>query len=94
MTDQQTIELIDSLTGDDFCVELDTKLAFRPEQMTDTEKSAAEKLALIYRIAHSMNQANACYRAHETWRKEAEALHAAMESEKPAPAKSKGGESQ
>lgn len=81
MTDQQALELLDHLTGDDFCVELDTKLGLHPEMLTETEKAAAEKLGLLYRIAHSMNQSTLCHAWHDIWRKETEELHALVTHE-------------
>ena len=70
VTDQQALHLINRITGDEFCEDLDLTDFSTP--LTGDLKIAHEKLSLIYRIAHSMDQSGTCYRNHESWREEAE----------------------
>ncbi len=71
-TDARVIAAIDRLAGDEFCADLEFRLAFHPEKLTSTEKEAAEKLGRIYILAHAFNRSNSCYSVHESWRKELE----------------------
>ncbi len=66
--DQKVIHAINLITGDDFCEVLDCEAAFRPEKLTATEKTAHEKLSLIYRLAHSHDKSCVCYERHKDWR--------------------------
>lgn len=68
------LAVIERIVGDDFCEDLDCRVAFQPETLTDTEKTAMAKLGLIYRIAHSNVTHHSCYRVHDDWRKAAEKL--------------------
>ncbi len=76
LTDQPILELIERIVGDDFCEDLDCRVAFQGETLTSTEKMAASKLALIYRITHSHIPTHSCHNEHDDWRKEAAALMA------------------
>lgn len=79
LTDQQAIHLIDRITGDDWCYDLDSRTI--REELTGDLKIAHEKLSLIYRIAHSMNRSATCHHAHQAWRKEASELFSASPDE-------------
>jgi hypothetical protein len=65
-TDQQALALIDHITGDDFCADLEMRDFSTP--LTGDLKTAFEKLARIYVIAHSMDKSHSCFQAHENWR--------------------------
>ncbi len=79
ITDQLALELIDQITGDDFCEDLDCRLHLPSEDgprswQIDPKSElgiAAEKLLQIYTIAHSMVKSNICYGAHDKWRLDA-----------------------
>src|SRR3990167_9165465 len=76
--DNAIIREISLLTGDDFCEDLDIRVAFDKKQsFTATELACHEKLSRIYRIAHSHDRAASCYHVHENWRKEVRAAIAA-----------------
>ena len=68
-TDQDVIRRIARITGDAFCEDLDMRMAFAPDEVSPELKSANEKLALIYRLAHSHDTSARCYRVHDDWRK-------------------------
>ncbi len=71
-TDQEVLALIDEITGDDFCFDLDCLAAFNPERLSQKEKGCHEKLSLIYKLAHSFNRSTICHHVHDDWRKLAE----------------------
>lgn len=65
-TDQQALALIDRITGDDFCADLEMRNFSTP--LTGDLKTAYEKLSRIYTIAHSMDKSHSCFKAHDNWR--------------------------
>ena len=69
ISDQDVIRRISRITGDAFCEDLDMRVALRPDEVSPELKSANEKLALIYRLAHSHDTSARCYRVHDDWRK-------------------------
>jgi hypothetical protein len=79
LTDQQTIEIIDLLTGDDFCMDLEMRNADAP--LTGDLKIAFDKLSRIYRIAHAQVQSHSCFEVHDDWRREAAQTFAALRNE-------------
>ena len=68
-TDQDVIHRIARIAGDAFCEDLDLRVAFAPDEVSPELKMANEKLALIYRLAHSHDTSARCYRVHDDWRK-------------------------
>ena len=80
MNDQQALDLISRICGDNFCEELDMRNAHR--KLSGDLAIAHEKLGKVYRIAHALVTSHCCYPVHEVWRKEAERLLVEMESEK------------
>ena len=81
MTDQQALETIERICGDDFCEDLSMKNLTNDLTSDSDLKTAADKLSAIYRIAHSLVQSHTCFRVHDDWREEAERMHAAMDME-------------
>lgn len=78
MTDQQVLETIERIAGDDFCEEISMR-GLRPDDpRSDDLKTAANKLSAIYRIAHSAVRSHTCFQVHESWRQEAEHTHDAL----------------
>lgn len=71
MTTEQALQLIELIVGDDFCEELDIRAVFHPEALSPENKTAHEKLSLIYRIAHS-HTPHSCSEVHDDWRDDAE----------------------
>lgn len=79
LSDQQVIELISNITGDEFCEDLNMTLTFMEEhdikfshnQLMNLLKEAHGKLSDIYVIAHSHNRQSSCYKVHDSWRKRA-----------------------
>ena len=80
MTDQQALELISRICGDNFCEDLDIRNAHR--KLHGELAVAHEKLGKVYRIAHALVTSHCCYSVHDDWRKEAERMVVEMESEK------------
>lgn len=77
------LQAIERIVGDDFCEDINCLLAFHPERVSDREKVSIEKLAAIYRIAHSNDPSHSCHHVHRGWRGETEAmLNAASEEER------------
>lgn len=72
MTDQEALELVESIVADYFCADLDMRAM--DETFTHDLDIAYCKLSLIYRITHSLVQSHTCFHAHRDWRAEAEAL--------------------
>ena len=68
------LDLIDSLLSDDLCMELEMELYRDDGKLSPLEKSCAEKIGLLYRVAHGFNKSNSCYRVHEAWREEGRQL--------------------
>lgn len=66
----KALQAIEKITGDDFCEELDMLIAFHPEELTSREKTMADKLSKIYRLAHSHDTEASCYDIHAAWRLE------------------------
>ena len=81
MTDQQALELISRICGDNFCEELDMRNSLHRKLRGDLAV-AHEKLGKVYRIAHALVTSHCCYPVHDDWRKEAEKMVVEMESEK------------
>jgi len=79
MTDQQALETIDLLCGDDFCEDMSMRM--RDLEPDSDLKTAVDKLSRIYRIAHSLVQSHSCFHVHDDWRHEAEQAHAALHQE-------------
>jgi hypothetical protein len=92
MTDQQALELIEKLSGDDFCEDMNCRLNM-PERGPETGcetgqarcwdpaadpnlREAVDKLVAIYKIAHAFVASNSCYGSHDDWRAEAELRYA------------------
>ena len=78
MEDQQALELISQICGDDFCEELDMRNAHR--KLRGDLATAHEKLGKVYRIAHALVTSKVCYHVHDDWRKESERMVEAMEA--------------
>lgn len=68
------LKLLDRLTGDSFVESATTRYYLHPEQFSNLEKRLIVRLSLLYRVVHSANEANGCYKVHKNWRKEAEEL--------------------
>lgn len=68
------LDLIDSLLSDDLCMELEMEIYRDDGKLSPLEKSCAEKIGLLYRVAHGFNKSNRCYRVHEAWREEGRQL--------------------
>lgn len=66
----KVLSYLDSITGDDFCADLDIRAAFKPEELSKFEKSAHLKLSIVYRAAHGFDKTNTCYRVHDDWRRQ------------------------
>ena len=66
-TDQDALDLINRICGDDFCEDVDMRYATMAPTDPDL-KIALEKLSAVYRIAHSMVRSKVCYHVHEDWR--------------------------
>jgi len=58
----KALDAIDAITSDDFCGDLEMST------LDGQLKTAAEKLSLCYRIAHSESPNHTCHHVHETWR--------------------------
>ena len=71
-TDQQALSLIELITGDDFCEDLDMRAFSKggESQLTGDLRIAHEKLSRIYMIAHSMVRDSVCHHVHDNWRAE------------------------
>ena len=63
-SDQDALRQISRIAGDDFCEDI----AMRADELTGDLKTAAEKLLLIYTIAHSMDRSATCHHVHGDWR--------------------------
>ena len=91
MNDQQALELISRICGDDFCEELDMRvrsphLSERAQRKMRGDLAAAnEKLGKVYRIAHALVRSRDCYNVHDDWRKDAEKMVDVMEAERGQP---------
>lgn len=91
MNDQQALELISRICGDDFCEELDMRvrsphLSERAQRKMRGDLAAAnEKLGKVYRIAHALVRSRDCYHVHDDWRKDAEKMVDVMEAERGQP---------
>lgn len=75
LSDKQIISLVESITADDFCEDLNCRIAFE-EAMSYSKtremlEEADNKLSLIYRIVHSHNEKHKCFDKHNAWRDEA-----------------------
>jgi len=69
MTDQQALEVIERICGDDFCEEMEMR------GLPDSElKTAVDKLTMIYKISHSLVRSKVCHHVHDDWRQEAERM--------------------
>jgi len=75
---RKLLVLIERSVGDDFCEDLECRVAFHAEKMTETEKTAHGKLSWIYRIVHSHIDSHSCYHVHDDWRKETAEVLAAI----------------
>jgi len=78
--DQRVLSMIDRITGDDFCEELDLHSQLG-DGLTGELKTAHEKLSAIYRAAHSAVAPNTCHHVHDDWRKEADRLIGVVDAE-------------
>ncbi len=78
MDDQELLLIIERIAGDDFFADLEFRMAAKPSKESDDMHIVAEKVSLIYRLAHSAVKKHSCYHVHEDWRKlaEREATHA------------------
>ncbi len=77
MTDQQALEVIERICGDDFCEDMSMQDLDRQPDL----KTAIGKLSRIYRISHALGQSHSCFLSHQDWRDEAESAYAAIKSE-------------
>jgi len=79
LTYEQILELLDSITGDDFCEELDCVVAFdikrSPAKTFEMLMEARKKLGDIYLVVHGHNKAHSCHSSHTEWRRLAVALY-------------------
>ncbi len=74
MTDQQALEVIERICGDDFCEDMSMQDLDRQPDL----KTAIGKLSRIYRISHALGQSHSCFLSHQDWRDEAEKTYAAI----------------
>lgn len=70
ITDQQALDAIQRICGDDFCEDLDLRTIDGP--LLGDLGIAHEKLSAVYRIAHSLVKSNICHGVHGGWRDDAE----------------------
>jgi hypothetical protein len=86
LTNEQVIELIDYLSGDEFCEELAlttfSDYSPSPERMKKLLDAASDKLSTIYQIAHSHNTQPSCYSVHNSWREGSRRRYVAMQNER------------
>lgn len=68
LSDQEVLDLIQHIAGDDFCEDLDMRAGSITDPML---KTAHEKLSAIYRYSHAFVKANRCHGVHNDWREEA-----------------------
>lgn len=79
LLDCEVVELIESISGDEFCETLACDIFFMEDHerkltrqyLMDMLKTASNKLSDIYTIAHSHNRQSSCYTVHDSWRKRA-----------------------
>lgn len=66
--DQEALEAIERICGDDWCAEQDMLQLDRED---GDLKTAIDKLGEIYILAHSHILSNVCYHVHDDWRAKA-----------------------
>jgi hypothetical protein len=71
---ERLIDIIDHLTGDDFCEELDCEVNLPGKTPTEFQKQVQAKLSQVFRLAHAFNPRNSCYSVHQVWRDELKKL--------------------
>lgn len=69
----ESLEAIEHIVASDECADIEYKLAMDRFD-SPTEKSMAEMLGQIYKIAHSSNPKHTCYDVHQNWRDEIKSL--------------------
>lgn len=67
MNQAKILQAIEDICADDFCEDLEMRQ--HAGEISESATTAAEKLAAIYRIAHSHNTSHSCYPVHDDWRK-------------------------
>lgn len=80
ITDQQALEVIERICGDDFCEDMDIQAALLvpPPEWSPELRIAMEKLWTIWRIAHSIVKSHSCFGVHQDWREEAGTMYRAI----------------
>ena len=79
-TNQKLIDVLDWLLTDDFLEDLDMRKA--DGSLKGDLKKAADKLSLLFRLTHGMNENHSCYYVHKDWRKEFQKVYKQMVKEK------------
>jgi hypothetical protein len=62
------LDAIDLVVSDDFCEDLDMRVAFDPENLSPDLLAANAKISQVYKIAHSESPNHCCYQVHDDWR--------------------------
>lgn len=75
LSNEELLELIERIVGDDFCEDLSCRVNFdnfrnNAENIKMLVK-AHNKLSDIYTFVHSHNKKTVCNHSHQTWRNEA-----------------------
>lgn len=88
LTDQQLIELVDSIVGDEFCEDLNCIIEFGHEKTYEQTRkllvTARDKLVDIYTFVHSHNKEHSCHHVHDVWREQAVQAYEKMKAERDA----------
>ncbi len=75
LTNEQVLELVERIVGDEFCEDLDMMVSFGPRRrLRETRRilrEAGKKLVTIYRIVHGHRPEHRCHGVHDAWRREA-----------------------
>lgn len=75
----ELLSMIERIVADDFCENF--AMAALQGKLTQREKTAGEKLRLIYRIVHSLDKAHPCHGVHKRWRRQVFGLLCATREE-------------
>lgn len=84
LTNEQLLELVDSIVGDEFCEDLNCTVILGYEKTYERTRAmleeAARKLCDIYTVVHSHRTEHSCYHAHEPWREEGVVMYEKMKA--------------